>query len=242
MVDFGPRLTGSQGHDRFVEWLRREFVAAGTTLLPCDDYAYERWSVGRFGLDVLDGAAPAAVKVATYYTRSQETPEEGVDGPLVYGGTMPVPSINTDPAATAAAVASYPDEVASWAAALPSALGGSPDGAILVVDLPLPAPLTAGAFLPIASYLYWPGHTEADWLGIDYKRTWILPGLGVPLAPFAGARGSGRGLHRRPLVGGAGRATTCRSTTAMSRCRRCTSTATRGGRCATRGPRPDRRA
>jgi hypothetical protein len=175
MVDFGPRLTGSRGHDRFVDWLRREFVAAGADLLPCDDYAYERWSAGRFGLDLLDGSQPGAVKVATYYTRSQETPEGGIEGPLVYGGTLP-----RDPA-----------DLASWASALPGTAGGSPEGSILLVDLPFPAPLTAAAFLPLATYLHWPGHTEADWAAIDYSRSWIMPGLGVPLAPFEATGAAG---------------------------------------------------
>src|SRR5581483_9582194 len=40
------------------------------------------------------------------------------------------------------------------------------------------------AFLPLATYLSWPGHSEADWGTIDYKRIWIEPGLSVPLAPF----------------------------------------------------------
>ena len=36
MVDFGPRLPGYEGHDRFCTWLVDEFVAAGLELLPCD--------------------------------------------------------------------------------------------------------------------------------------------------------------------------------------------------------------
>jgi hypothetical protein len=175
MVDFGPRLTGSPGHDRFVDWLRREFVAAGADLLPCDDYAYERWSAGHFGLDLLDGPQPGAAKVATYYTRSQETADAGIEGPLVYAGQMP----------------RNPAEVDDWAAAIAGGAAGSPQGSILLVDLPLPAPLTAAAFLPIATYLYWPGHTEADWAQIDYSRSWIEPGLGVPLAPLQATGAAG---------------------------------------------------
>jgi hypothetical protein len=38
MVDFGPRLPGYEGHDRFCTWLVDEFVAAGLELLPCDEY------------------------------------------------------------------------------------------------------------------------------------------------------------------------------------------------------------
>jgi hypothetical protein len=181
MVDFGPRLTGSPGHDRFIEWLEQEFVDLGATLLPCDEYAYERWTAGRFGLDVQD----APVKVATYYTRSQETPEAGITGPLVYGGLLPAPSVNAggDLAALQAALERYPADLASWAAGIQSRAGDA-EGSILVVDLPVPAPITVAPFAGISSYLYWPGHTEADWLAIDYKRSWILPGLGIPLAPF----------------------------------------------------------
>jgi hypothetical protein len=36
MVDFGPRLTGSASHSRYVAWLEREFVKAGLRLAPCD--------------------------------------------------------------------------------------------------------------------------------------------------------------------------------------------------------------
>src|SRR3954468_24746863 len=74
MVDFGPRLTGNDAHLNFIGWLEKEFVKAGAHLLPCDDYEYERWSAGRFGLDV----AGQPVKVATYYPRSQETPDTGL--------------------------------------------------------------------------------------------------------------------------------------------------------------------
>lgn len=185
MVDFGPRLTGSPGHDRYIAWLEEEMVKAGAQLLPCDDYRYERWSVGRFGLDVLDGDAAGKVKVASYYTRSQETPAQGVTGPLVYGGALPAPSTAaTNLGALQAGVARYGEDLASWVQATRSRLG-STEGSVLVLDLPLPAPITAGAFLPIVQYLHWPGHNAADFAAIDYKRTWILPGLGVPLQPFA---------------------------------------------------------
>lgn len=189
MVDFGPRLTGAPGHEAFIRWIEEEMVKAGAELLPCDDYRYERWTVGRYGLDV--PSAGGAVKIASYYTRSQETPEQGVTGPLVYGGVLPVPSLaGTDVAALQAGLARWPADVAAFAQALPGTLGGLQD-AILVVDLPLPLPITAGIFLAIAQHLHWPGHTLADWAQIDYKRSWIMPGLGVPLAPFEalGAKG-----------------------------------------------------
>ena len=74
MVDFGPRLPGYVEHDRFCDWLEDEFVAAGLELIPCDDYEYDRWRPKHFGLDVLDGAAPGPVKVATSFVRSKGTP------------------------------------------------------------------------------------------------------------------------------------------------------------------------
>jgi len=98
-----------------------------------------------------------------------------------------VPTLSTsgtDIAALEAGIARYPSELASWAGSVAGTLNGGPEGSILLVDLPMPIPLTAGAFLPLATYLNWPGHTVADWATVDYKRVWIEPGLSIPLAPF----------------------------------------------------------
>src|SRR4051794_39872332 len=189
MVDFGPRLTGNDAHMNYIQWLEREFVKAGANLLPCDEYAYERWSAESFSLSV----AGKAAKVATYYPRSQETPAGGITGPLVYGGAAPVPNIapGAEFAAVQAALAAYPDQIASWAQALPGTLSGSPRGSVLLVALPMPLPLTTAAFLPLVQYLHWPGHQITDWTTDNYKRTWIMPGLGVPLSPFLGIGAKG---------------------------------------------------
>jgi hypothetical protein len=88
------------------------------------------------------------------------------------------------------ALARYPEQLASWAAAQQSRLGPV-DGSILVVDLPMPLPITTLPFLAISQYLHWPGHSMQDWQSIDYKRSWIMPGLGVPLAPFEGMGAAG---------------------------------------------------
>src|SRR3954454_14845403 len=124
MVDFGPRLTGSEPHNRYIEWLEREFAAAGCELLPCDVYETTRWSMQRYGLDLLEGGAAGRVKVASYFPRSQETPEDGVTGPLVYGGTAPAPAINVvDSGGLQAALARYPADMASWAQGMSGTLG-----------------------------------------------------------------------------------------------------------------------
>jgi hypothetical protein len=191
MVAFGPRLTASDAHARYVAWLGQEFGAAGLHVLAPDRYHTQRWLASNVGLEILDGPAPGASDVATYYPRSLQTPAQGVKGPLVYGGVAPAPSLSvTDLGALKAAVDRYPSEIASWAGALGGTLFGAMSGtggmggSILLVDLPVPIPLTGGVFLPSATYLNWPGHTLADWAASDYKRIWIEPGLSIPLAPF----------------------------------------------------------
>ena len=152
MVDFGPRLTGTRAHHEFIAWLEAEFATAGLNVLPCEATEIECWEARRFGLEILDGSGAGPVKVATYYTRSQETPPEGITAPLVYSGNGP---------------------------------GSGAEGAIVVADLPMPAPAAAGIFLPQSTYRYWPGHTDADWAATDYTRSWIAPGVALPLAPYA---------------------------------------------------------
>jgi hypothetical protein len=192
MVELGPRLTASTEHGRYIDWLEQEFVDAGLRMLPRDNYTTDRWLAQQVGLDVLSGPSAGPVKVGTYYPRSLQTPAAGITGPLVYGGTAPVPSVSfTDIADGQASVDAYPGQLASWASGLPSLLGGGPQGSVLLVDLPVPAPMTVGALMPDSTYRYWPGHTLADWMTSDYKRLWIEPGLSIPLAPFQelGARG-----------------------------------------------------
>jgi hypothetical protein len=192
MVEFGPRLTASANHERYIAWLEDEFERAGLQVADCDGYTTQRWLAERFGLEIFKDGAAQPVKIATYYPRSHQTPVHGVSGPLVYGGTAPSLSASgADLTALMRAVERYPSELESWARGLSGTLQGGTQGSILLVDLPMPVPLTATAFLPISTYLNWPGHTVAAWATIDYKRVWIEPGLSVPLAPFQalGARG-----------------------------------------------------
>jgi len=187
MVDFGPRLTGSDAHNAYIAWLEQEFTAAGLELIPCDVYETDRWLAQDYGLNVLEGSGAGPVDVAAYYPRSQQTQASGVTGPLVYGGTAPAPSISgDDPAALEDAIAAYPGQVESWAHGLSGTLGSSAQGAILLIDVPVPPPTTTAIFLPPNStYLNWPGHSEADWVGADYKRPWTVPGVAMAsTSPF----------------------------------------------------------
>jgi hypothetical protein len=132
--------------------------------------------------------------VATYYPRSQETGAEGLEGPLVYAGTLPNPGLSVGPGGLeglALALQNYPDQVTAWAKAFP---GGASKlaGSIVLVDVPAPVPLTTSVDLLGETFLYWPGHTETDWAEGDYKRLWIVPGAtGIPTAGFQslGAKG-----------------------------------------------------
>jgi hypothetical protein len=192
MVDFGPRLTGSEPHNRYIAWLEREFAAAGCNVLPCDVYETDRWEVGTYGLDVLEGTGAGAVKVGAYFPRCRQTPAEGVSGPLVYGGSPPPVSINgSDPGALQAGLARWPADVQGWASALPGTLSGSPQGAILLVDLPLPIDLQGAAFAPLITFYNGSPADEAALAATDYKRAWVAPGLAMPLAPFAGMGAAG---------------------------------------------------
>jgi hypothetical protein len=186
VVDFGPRLTGNDAHNRFCEWLEREFSEAGLQLLPCDTFDTSRWEVGRFGLDVLEGQGAGAVKVATYFPRSKQTSADGVTGPLVYAGSPPQPAVNPgDIGSLQAALARYPSDLASWAQALPGTLSGSPQGSVLLVDVPAPPLLTPGAFLPILTHWQGQGESLAQLATDDYKRLWTVPGLTMPLQEFS---------------------------------------------------------
>ena len=185
MVAFGPRLTASPEHANYIAWLEQEFTAAGLDLLAPDQYHTQRWLAQEYGLEILAGGGAGPVKVACYYPRCTATAPQGVTGPLVYGGSAPAPSVSfTDLGALQAAAARYPADIASWASGLSGTLAGGAQGSILLVDLPVPPPATGAAFLPIATYLNWPGHSIADWAASDYKRLWIEPGLSIPLAPF----------------------------------------------------------
>lgn len=69
----------------------------------------------------------------------------------------------------------------------PLSYGGVTRGSIAVIDIAQPAKATAGVFLPLSSYRYWPGHTDADWSLVDYTRAWLMQGSLWALAA-AGAR------------------------------------------------------
>jgi hypothetical protein len=180
MVDFGPRYTGTAGHDKFIDWLEEELVAAGTVMLPRETFPLTVWEAERYGLEV-DGER---VKVSAYYPRSRETGPDGITGPLVYAGVAPLPALDPGLEDLPAALKRYPDQLASWFAGLTGTLRIRP-GSILLVDLPMPVPLPSAWLMPLVTHLHWEHHSLADWLTGDYKRPALLPGIvALPLAPL----------------------------------------------------------
>jgi hypothetical protein len=83
MVDFGPRLTGTPAHEKFIDWVQGELERAGCLIYPRDQKPFTYWNARRWGLDLVGGATPSPVKISSYFPRSGETPEAGITGKLV---------------------------------------------------------------------------------------------------------------------------------------------------------------
>ena len=83
MVGFGPRLTGTPAHDRFIDWVQDELERAGCVSYPRDEKPFTYWNAQRWSLELLGGPTPGRVRTAYYFPRSGETADAGVTGKLV---------------------------------------------------------------------------------------------------------------------------------------------------------------
>lgn len=83
MVGFGPRFTGSDGHNAFLDWTVQQWQAAGCTILPPDNQTFQRWLATDWSLEIIDGQGVGPVRVASYYPYGGETPAGGAIGKLV---------------------------------------------------------------------------------------------------------------------------------------------------------------
>jgi hypothetical protein len=95
----------------------------------------------------------------------------------------------TDVVDLKAAIDAYRVEIEDWTNATIAGLGDEADGAILLVDLPLPPPLTEAVIAEgvfTVEYMQWPGGV---WQHRQYKRLWLatLGGIGVDRGGAAGA-------------------------------------------------------
>ena len=162
MVDFGPRLPGSKNHLRFVDWLAREFRAAGLSTGPCESYAYTRWEPKRWGLDILETDDTRSVRDVAYFVRSKPTGSAGVEGPLVYAGDLN-----------------------------PQGPAHMPDfakGSILVFNARLPQKTLHDIVRPHFIHLH--DERESDVLDVPYHRLWTMPSFQMDELAARGAAGA----------------------------------------------------
>jgi hypothetical protein len=198
MVNFGPRLTGSRAHNRYIAWLQTQLTKAGCSLLPQDNHPLTLWQARHFGLEVLGGSSPQTIPVSSYYPRSGLTARTGVTGKLVYLGAGPPVSVSPgDPGGIPAAIGLYESSMEGWIGAAIAGAGTSLHGSIALIDLPLPLPLTTAIFAPMADYYYNPEEPTGAAIG-DYKRLWIAGGAGLEQLKSAGAAGVVFGFDASP--------------------------------------------
>jgi len=89
----GLRATGSPAHEHYVDQLRDDLVRAGVKQVHFESVPMTRWTVDAWSLDLVDGATPGPVKVASYIPYSGKTPAAGVTAPLAFvePGSTPAP-------------------------------------------------------------------------------------------------------------------------------------------------------
>ncbi|MGH9094038.1 MAG: hypothetical protein ACRDXE_02655, partial [Acidimicrobiales bacterium] len=189
MADGGPRFTGTQAHNTYVDFLDAGFQRLGLRTYRDRQY-FSRWTAESWSLELL-GAAVGRVPVASYYSYSGATAPGGVTGELVYAGAVSPPDlpgnpldIPADAAALQATAAQLNSQIAQRLAAVP----GGVQGRIVLMDAGLPPPTPFGSLYPDISYLYDPAGTLGP--TADYKRAGLLLLL-PPLDAFVAAGAAG---------------------------------------------------
>ncbi|WP_315109551.1 hypothetical protein [Clostridium intestinale] len=79
MNSFGSRITGSEGHNEFINWLKSEITAMGLEV-HTNKYSFEQWKEKTSELSI-DGEK---IEVSSAYPYSGVTDKNGVTGELVY--------------------------------------------------------------------------------------------------------------------------------------------------------------
>lgn len=89
MNHHGPRYTGSESHQWFVNMLDSGMKEAGLQTLR-DSYTFPRWEGKHWSLSVTpnEGGQRVDVPVTFYYPHSGETGPQGLTGPLAYAGKI----------------------------------------------------------------------------------------------------------------------------------------------------------
>ncbi len=88
MNNLGPRYTGNAAHRAYVDFLDTQLKALGLDLV-YDDYIFPRWEARRTELQLLSSNSWQDISVSSYYPYSGQTTPTGVEGELVYLGSLP---------------------------------------------------------------------------------------------------------------------------------------------------------
>jgi len=89
MAKLGPKYTGNEAHNAFVEFLAAEMKGLGLDVSR-EHYTFPRWDATRTALSAgPKGGSKSAVPVTSYFPYSGSTRPEGVTGDIVYAGSAP---------------------------------------------------------------------------------------------------------------------------------------------------------
>lgn len=83
MNSFGTRLTGSDGHTAFINWLKKEISDMGIQIFS-DPFYFRRWDEKRTSIEIFDGDEKIDIPVSSAYPYSGETTADGITEELVY--------------------------------------------------------------------------------------------------------------------------------------------------------------
>lgn len=83
MNSFGTRLTGSEGHTAFINWLKKEISDMGIQIFS-DPFYFRRWDEKRSSIEIFDGDEKIDIPVSSAYPYSGETTVDGITEELVY--------------------------------------------------------------------------------------------------------------------------------------------------------------
>ena len=89
LEQLGPRLTGSEAHQAFIQFLATELTNLGCEVQR-DRYYFTRWQAQNWSLELFDSAGnEMSIPCSFYYPYSGSTPPEGIVGELVDCGKSP---------------------------------------------------------------------------------------------------------------------------------------------------------
>lgn len=83
MNSFGTRLTGSKGHNDFINWLKSEITKMNIPVFS-DPFYFRRWEERKSSIEIIDGDEKINIPVSSAYPYSGETSADGITEELVY--------------------------------------------------------------------------------------------------------------------------------------------------------------